>query len=269
MPELPEVETVVRTLERQIQDRQIEDIEILYDKTIVGNPKTFRKSLLGQHFRTFSRRGKYLLFYMDDILLVSHLRMEGKFFLQDPSEPRNKHMHVIFHLDNGKELRYHDTRKFGRMEIMDLKADLTHFHDLGPEPFSIQWNTEYFHSCRKNKSLPVKTFLLDQHVVAGIGNIYADEILFACGIRPSRKVCYLTKKDDENIVSNTRTVLSKAIQAGGTTIRSYTSSLGVSGRFQLQCNVHGRKTCQKCGTTIIIKWIGGRSSYYCPNCQKK
>lgn len=269
MPELPEVETVVRTLEQQICNCKILKVEVLYNKTIVGDPVFFIDRLTGQHFRSFSRRGKYLLFYMDDVLFVSHLRMEGKYFLQDPKEPRTKHMHVIFHLDNGKELRYHDTRKFGRMEILPIDTDLMHFLDLGPEPFSSKFDADYVYRYRKNKNIPVKTFLLDQHFVAGIGNIYADEILFACGIRPTRNVRYLTKKDDEHIVYETKHILKEAIQAGGTTIRSYTSSLGVTGRFQLSCKIHARKTCAKCGHEAIIKWIGGRSSYYCPVCQKK
>lgn len=269
MPELPEVETVVRTLEQQIMDCKILDVEVLYHKIIVGSSQAFIQKLKGQHFRSFSRRGKFLLFYMDDVLFVSHLRMEGKFYLQDPKEARNRHMHVIFHLNNGKELRYQDTRKFGRMEILPIDTDLNNFHALGPEPFSDEFNAAYIHEYRKKKKIPIKTLLLDQHFVAGIGNIYADEILFACGIRPSRSTKYLTKKDEEHLVLETRRILKEAIAAGGTTIRSYTSSFGVTGRFQLSCQIHAQKQCAKCGHKAIIKWIGGRSSYYCPICQKK
>lgn len=269
MPELPEVETVVRTLEHQIKDLEILDVQVRYPKMIDRDAHAFRKILIGQHFRVFDRRGKYLLFYLDDCLLVSHLRMEGKFFLQNPTEPLSKHVHVIFTLSNGQELRYHDTRKFGRMEILSKDTNLTTFHDLGPEPFSSEFNATYLYNIVHHKNIAIKTLLLDQHIVAGIGNIYADEILFACRIRPGRSSKYITKKDCEQLVIQTRRILSLAIEAGGTTIRSYTSSLGVTGRFQLSCMVHEQKVCRVCQTKIKVKWIGGRSSYYCPVCQSR
>lgn len=269
MPELPEVETVVRTLEHQIHNQKIENVIVRYPKMIDCSPATFKKKLVGQHFRRFDRRGKYLLFYLDDILLVVHLRMEGKFFIQKKEEPINKHIHVVFQLNGKNELRYQDTRKFGRMELLPLNTDLKTFHELGPEPFEEEFNASYIKNFLKGKSCPVKSLLLDQSFVAGIGNIYADEILFACRIRPGRSVKRLTYKDCENIVFYTRDILNKAIQAGGTTIRSYTSSLGVTGRFQLSCQVHAQKFCGTCGNEIHVKWIGGRSSYYCPKCQEK
>lgn len=269
MPELPEVETVVRTLEKQIAERQILSVEIIEPGIIEGNPEEFVKALTGQTFRTFSRRGKYLLFYMDDVLFVSHLRMEGRYYLQKSGEPRNQHMHVIFLLDSGYELRYQDTRKFGRMWVMKKDTDLTHFHNLGPDALSDAFNGEYIYRYCKGVKKPVKSLLLDQSFVAGIGNIYADEILFACGIRPGRSCRRLTKQDCDNLVKETNRILCAAIQAGGTTIRTYTSSLGVSGRFQLQCMVHEQKICRICEREIKMKRIGGRSSYYCPICQKK
>lgn len=268
MPELPEVETVVRTLEHQIPDRRITRVHVRFPKVIEGDPDEFCTVLNGQHFRRFARRGKYLLFYMDDVLLCVHLRMEGKFWLQKPEEPLNRHMHVLFDLDDGMQLRYHDTRKFGRMQVLPYDTDLTHFHDLGPEPFDEGFSPEYVHVCRKQKHVPLKTLLLDQHFVAGIGNIYADEILAACGLRPGRSCQRITREDDEHIVRETRRIMKAAIAAGGTTIRSYTSSLGITGLFQTECTVHTMKTCQRCGSEIHMKRIGGRSSYYCPHCQK-
>ena len=249
MPELPEVETVVRTLEKRLKNRKIEKVEVIYEPIITGNPTSFKRKLKGQHFKKFSRRGKFLLFYMDDVLFVSHLRMEGKYYIQDKDEPRDKHMHIIFHLDNGKELRYRDTRKFGRMELCPL-------------------DTKYVLDVCKTRSIPIKSLLLDQHFIAGIGNIYADEILFASRIKPMKPSNKITKKDAELIIEHTRRILEDAIKAGGTTIRSYTSSLGVSGRFQLSCMVHTKEVCQICKSKILVKYIGGRSSYYCPKCQK-
>jgi formamidopyrimidine-DNA glycosylase len=176
-------------------------------------------------------------------------------------------MHVIFQLDDGRQLRYRDTRKFGRMNLLPMDTDILTFHGLGPEPFWDSFNADYIREYCKGRKEPVKSLLLDQHFVAGIGNIYADEICFACGIRPGRSCARMTKKDRENLVTETRRILTRAIAAGGTTIRSYTSSLGVTGRFQLECMVHEQKVCKVCGNEIRMKWIGGRSSYYCPHCQ--
>jgi formamidopyrimidine-DNA glycosylase len=268
MPELPEVETVLRTLEHQIRDQQIMQVQVRWPGVIEGSVPEFCARMEGQHFREFRRRGKYLIFVMDDFLFVSHLRMEGKYFLQDPSEPLSKHVHVCFQLSSGRQLRYHDTRKFGRMTILPKDTDLADFHGLGPEPFDDAFSAAYIHAYRKGRSEPIKSLLLDQSFVAGIGNIYADEILFACGIRPGRSSARLTRKNDEDLVRETRRILQAAIAAGGTTIRTYTSSLGVTGRFQLECMVHEQKQCRVCGSDIHMKWIGGRSSYYCPRCQK-
>ncbi len=268
MPELPEVETVLRTLEGQISDREIISVNILYPKIVENDPEDFIKKLTHQHFRGFHRRGKYLLFEMDDFFFVSHLRMEGKYYLQQPEDPYDRHTHVVFQLDDGRQLRYHDTRKFGRMEIVPLQTDFSHWHDLGPEPFDDAFNAAYVHAFIHNRNVPLKKLLLNQSFVAGIGNIYADEILAACHLRPGRSCRRITRNDEEHIVTMTKAILKAAIAAGGTTIRSYTSSLGVTGRFQLECSVHAQKKCKRCGHDIKVKWIGGRSSYYCPLCQK-
>lgn len=268
MPELPEVETVVRTLEHLIKDACIDHVQILYPKMIEGDRDAFCRKLEGEHFRRFERRGKYLIFRMDHVTLVSHLRMEGKYYVQQPEEPYDRHIHVIFSLKDGRQLRYRDTRKFGRMFITDIDEDFSHFNDLGPEPFDEAFNAAYVRSFRKGKKQPLKSMLLDQSFTAGIGNIYADEILSACGLRPGRSCARITKRDEENIVNETRRILSEAIAMGGTTIRTYTSSLGVTGMFQNDCCVHSQKICRRCGSEIHVKRIGGRSSYYCPHCQK-
>lgn len=269
MPELPEVQTVLDTLETKIKNRKIIDIKILYKPIVECAEKTFKKKLIGQHFRSFKRRGKYLLFEMDDITLVSHLRMEGKYFILDDKTPLNKHDHVIFYLDNGKQLRYNDVRKFGRMELIDKDSDYRDFKQLGPEPFSKEFNKEYCREYLSNKKLPIKQVLLEQSFVAGIGNIYADEILFAIKVNPKTLAYKLTDDEIKDLIKNTRAILKKAIKAGGTTIRSYTSSLGVTGRFQLSLNVHTMKTCPVCGKDIKKITVGGRGTYYCEKCQKE
>ena len=188
MPELPEVETVVRTLELLIPDRRIEHVEVRVPKMIQMDAGEFCRRLEGQHFRRFSRRGKYLIFQMDDVYFIAHMRMEGKFYVQRPEEPLSKHIHVIFDLDDGTQLRYHDTRKFGTMELMELNGDLRSFHELGPEPFDDEFNPGYCRAFLKKRRVPIKQVLLDQSFVAGIGNIYANEICFALRIDP-RKRC--------------------------------------------------------------------------------
>lgn len=268
MPELPEVQTVLDTLHHQIQDLVITDVTVFYPKMIHAELESFIHTLKGNAFRRFERRGKYLIFRMDTCTLVSHLRMEGRFYLQAEGEPVNKHMHVIFDLSDGRQMRYMDTRKFGTMELFEADHCFDDFHDLGPEPFDERFSADYIHTYRKGRTLPLKSLLLDQRFVAGIGNIYADEILFACGLRPGRSCSRITRKDEQHLVQETGRILSEAIEAGGTTIRSYVSSLGVTGRFQLSCMVHTKKTCQICGSQIRVKTIGGRSSYYCPHCQK-
>ena len=270
MPELPEVETVLRTLENRIKDQEIVDIKVLYEP-IVQNKDSFIKSLLHQHFRDFLRRGKYLIFKMDDIYFVSHLRMEGKYYIQKPDEPTNKHNHIIFALSNGMELRYNDTRKFGRMEIYPLDTDLNHLFDLGVEHLSDNFNIEYLKPILNNSSHSIKQDLLDQHIIAGIGNIYADEICFYAKINPACKSKYLDDITINLIVEGTKAILQKAIEAGGTTIRSYTSSLGVTGRFQLSCKVHQKENqqCEICGSLIKKTVVAGRGTYYCPSCQKE
>lgn len=266
MPELPEVETVVKTLENQIKDSQIADIKVLYEP-IVGNAESF-KELIGQHFRLFARRGKYLLFYLDEKLLVAHMRMEGKFYILTDKDPIDKHTHVIFYLADGRQLRYHDVRKFGRMEIRPLDQNLKDFHGLGPEPFDQAFDRAYCRAYLAQRSKPIKEVLLDQSFVAGIGNIYADEICFATHILPTRPASELNDDDCDLLIQATRTILAAAIKQGGTTIRSYTSSLGVTGRFQQELMIHTRQLCGCCNHEVKKIRVGGRGTYYCPVCQK-
>ncbi|MEG0076366.1 DNA-formamidopyrimidine glycosylase [Anaerorhabdus sp.] len=271
MPELPEVETVLRTLEHQIKNQEIIDVKVLWDRIVGDDTQYFISKCMGQHFRDFKRRGKYLLFILDDCILVSHLRMEGKYFYSNKDEPINKHVHVIFTLGNGKELRYQDTRKFGRMEILDIDSDINSFKKLGPEPWDASFTPSYCYQTLHKKTGPIKGALLDQSFVAGVGNIYADEICFKMGVDPRKPCKKITKKNCEDLVQATQETLTRAIELGGTTIRSYTSSLGITGRFQLEVHVHGRfnELCPKCNTEIKKIRVATRGTYYCPHCQKR
>lgn len=272
MPELPEVETVIRTLEHQLGNFTFKKCDVLWDN-IIAYPSVseFKDKIINQKVLKYLRLGKYLVFELNDYFLIAHLRMEGKFYIQNPDEEITKHMHVIFDLDNGKQLRYHDTRKFGKMYLYDKVDDYTSlpvFDHIGLDAFDDKLNVEYLKNKKRNGNL--KNFLLDQSIIAGIGNIYADEICYALSLDPRTAVKNLTDTDYQNIIDETRRILTGAIKAGGTTIRSYTSSLGVHGRFQLQLKVHQREgePCKKCGTIIKKIKVGGRGTYYCEKCQK-
>ena len=276
MPELPEVETVRATLEKQIIGYTIKKVKV-YCERIVLNEKedVINAKLVGETIRKINRYGKYLIFILDKHSFLSHLRMEGKYFLKKEDEERNKHEHVIFSFTNGLELRYHDVRKFGLIKILDttdMKEILKEeeLNKLGPEAHSLSLNATYlFNKLHKLKE-SLKTALLDQTIICGLGNIYVDEVDFLSNLKPTTSCQMITYDDCENIIKNSRLVLNKAIEAGGTTIRSYTSSLGVTGRFQLNLNVHTKagSPCPLCGTIIEKIKVGGRGTYYCPSCQK-
>jgi len=268
MPELPEVETVVRILETQIVNQTIESVTLKWFKTI-ENSDYFIKEVVGQTIQRVSRRGKYINIHLEKGSILVHLRMEGKFYIKDKNEAPFKHTHVILHL-NSFNLEFNDTRKFGRM-IYTEDAQSYLNHKLGLEPFDPKLTVEYLRLKAKNRRIALKTFLLDQSVIAGIGNIYSDEICFLMKRNPNVSVARLRLKDWENCIQITRDVLQSAIEAGGSSIRTYTSSLGVTGLFQLNIHVYGRsnKPCHNCQTLLIRSVIGQRSSVYCPNCQKR
>ncbi len=267
MPELPEVETVVQTLRHQILHQKILSAQVFWKRTIYES-ETFIRDVSNQHIQDITRRGKYIIFTLNQGFMSVHLRMEGRFYLTPLDEAPKKHTHVVFYLEHQK-LEFNDTRKFGRIKysVEDPVGLLT---QLGLEPFDERLNPAYLRLKSKNRSVPIKTFLLDQSVIAGVGNIYADEICFLCHLSPLKRVNRLTLKQWQELIDQVRMVLSDAILAGGTTVRSYTSSLGVTGRFQNTLNVYGRasQACVTCGTSLKSIKIGQRTSVYCPICQK-
>jgi formamidopyrimidine-DNA glycosylase len=272
MPELPEVETVKNILNSKIKGVTIKDVKLHY-KNIIEYPTSdiFIKKIINQKINDIQRKGKWLMFELDNYYLLSHLRMEGKYNIKDKEDTLNKHEHVTFVLSNNKELRYQDVRKFGRMylytkeEVYDKKP----LNELGKEPWDKELTKEYLKSKYKNKKLPIKTVILDQTIITGIGNIYADEILFLSNITPLKETSLLSDKDLDNIINNTKIVLEKAIKLGGTTIRTFSAG-EVHGRFQNELNVHGKvkEPCTVCGTLITKIKVNGRGTYYCTNCQK-
>lgn len=270
MPELPEVETVKNTLKKLVLNKTIRNTKVLYDGIIATNKKDFINNTKNQTIIDITRRGKWLIFELNDYYLLSHLRMEGRYYLKDKTDPVLKHEHVIFEFDNDT-LRYIDTRKFGKMHLIK-KEDLNKtepLSSLGLEPFSELLTKEYLKDKLKNKKIAIKTSLLDQSIIVGIGNIYVDEILFLSRIHPQKSSNTLTKKELENIIKFTKEVLTNAIKQGGTTIKSYEATEGVHGLFQHHLLVHTKEICPVCNTKLIKIRVNGRGTYYCPNCQKE
>ena len=212
------------------------------------------------------------MFVLDDYFLLSHLRMEGKYFIKNNKDKVLKHEHVVFKLDDGKELRYMDVRKFGKMHLIEKNKikEIGPLVDLGLEPWDKELTVDYLKNMFSKKKLPIKSVLLDQSIIVGIGNIYADEILFLSCINPLKKACDLDDREIANIIKYTRLELEDAIKKGGTTIRSYSSVNGIHGLFQQELNVHTKEgeKCPRCGENIIKIKVGGRGTYYCENCQK-
>ncbi|MBQ0065784.1 MAG: DNA-formamidopyrimidine glycosylase [Firmicutes bacterium] len=275
MPEGPEVQTVISTLERQIKGARIEDVEVRYEKCVEPNITDFKR-VIGQSFLEFSRIGKYLIFTMEDFQMVVHLRMEGKFYILDsrPEAKTWKHIHVIFRLEDGRYLCYHDTRKFGRLGLYDKMEDFSKLPPLvnvGYDVLDQRATGRYFYEQIHHSQRTLKAALLDQSILAGIGNIYANEICFSAGLDPRSRCTRISKKDCEQIVFHAKRILNGAIKAGGTTIRSYTSSLGVTGLFQLKLKVHAREgePCLVCGTPIKKIVVNTRGTYLCQQCQKR
>lgn len=275
MPELPEVETVVRTLEHQLGNVTIMDCRVLWNNIIAyPDAATFTKEISGKTIQGYHRLGKFLIFDLGDKIWIAHMRMEGKFFVQKPGDVFDKHTHVLLTLQDGRQLRYHDTRKFGRMWLYDKQVDIASypcFHNFGLDALDERVDAKELYHRLHHKKTALKAVLLDQSIIAGIGNIYADEICFAMGMHPETRINHLRKKDFEELLVQTRRILQGAIRAGGTTIRSYTSSLGVDGRFQLKLKVHAKKgeSCSSCGTEIKKISVAGRGTCYCPACQKR
>ncbi len=266
------METVRQTLRKRILKRKIKSVNVYYERMIESDINEFKKFFVGKCFSEIDRRGKWLLFEIGDYYLCSHLRMEGKYFIKDSNEPKEKHEHVIFSFEDGEDLRYHDTRKFGRMCLVK-KSDIESYepvHKQGIEPIDKKLSKEYLLEKFHKSNLPIKTLLLDQTIIAGLGNIYANEVLFKAKINPYKKGKELSLDECERIVKSSREIIEEAIKCGGTTIRSYTSSLGVTGRFQQNLYVHKRdgENCKICNNPLIKEFIGGRSTYYCSNCQK-
>jgi len=273
MPELPEVETITRILKPLLIGKTINKIDVYRNATIIGDAKLFVKSLTRQTYKDITRIGKFLIFHFsNDYVLITHLRMEGKFYDFLESEPDSDYAKVVFHLDNGHKMCFDDSRCFGIM-ILSTESEYKNVKDLahlGPEPFYID-DCQYLIDRTKRSNHPIKSTLLDQTLMAGIGNIYADEICFACGLNPLTPAKLLTKKDWENVVESAKKILTQAIQEGGSTIKSYHPSKDIDGKFQGNLKAYGKidEPCPRCGHIMKFIKVNGRGSNFCPICQPK
>jgi formamidopyrimidine-DNA glycosylase len=276
MPELPEVETVVKGLRPLIADKIVTAVEIREENMIAypeDNIEAFRDSLIGSKIEAVNRRGKYIIIELStDKNMVIHLRMTGKLLVKEVKEFRDKHTHVIFSLNDGQEIRFNNIRKFGRVYLIDKNhpEQAGGLADLGPEPLSDELTVGDFKKLFENRRALMKSLLLNQHFIAGIGNIYADEILFRSEVRPDRTADTLTEAEKEAIYHNMREILKKGIIYGGTSFSDYVNAFGEKGSFQEELRVHQRQgeECYECGTIIEKIKISGRSTYFCPQCQK-
>ncbi len=262
MPELPEVETVVRELNHNIKGKIIKEIQPVYDKVFsVGSEPEILK---GFKIATVKRRAKYIIFNFANspLHLISHLRMTGEYLYNQDIE-KNRFVRCIFRFTDNSLMAFADMRKFGRFDISD---DLTkRFKDIGVEPLSDDLNFAYLKNVL-NKSKPIKLQLLDQSIIAGIGNIYADEVLFLSKINPQRQASSISEKEIKALVKNIKLVLQKAIDDTGNILPDYREK-GDKGNYY---NVYGqnKKKCKICSSIIEKIILGGRGTHFCPKCQK-
>ncbi|MFC6289141.1 bifunctional DNA-formamidopyrimidine glycosylase/DNA-(apurinic or apyrimidinic site) lyase [Levilactobacillus angrenensis] len=273
MPELPEVETVRRGLTRLVQGATIDHVDVYYRKMVTPEAEVFTADLIGRQIDRIDRRGKYLLFrFSGELTMVSHLRMEGKYDVQPTGSPITKHTHVVFHLTDGRDLRYTDTRKFGRMRLVPTGTEgtaLPSLGKLGPEPtadtLTLAYMQQIFHKSHK----VVKPFLLDQSKIAGLGNIYADEVLWLSKINPLTPADELSDAQLKTLRQSIITEIGLAIKGHGTTVHSFSTAFGEAGQFQNHLHVYGREgePCERCGTEIVKIKVAQRGTHYCPHCQ--
>lgn len=272
MPELPEVETVKNHLNKIIKNKVINDVLILRHSIIDGDEKEFVKALKGQKIIDVKRRGKFLIFNLTGShVLISHLRMEGKYIKGKNINDKSKYARIIFVFKDKSILNYDDSRTFGRMIIKNKEnyLQLPPLSLLGQEAID-DINVNKFYSLIHNDRRYIKEVLLDQNVISGLGNIYVDETLFASKISPLSQACCLNKNDIKNILNNAKKILLKAIKNNGTTVHTFTWDAGKSGNFQSLLKVYGKKgkLCPNCDKPFVKIKLKGRGTTYCPHCQK-
>ena len=270
MPELPEVETTCRGIAPHVVGKKITRVVVRERRLRYPIPRNFAAKVTGQRIDGVSRRGKYLLLACDDGTLIIHLGMSGNLRLVPVATPAEKHDHVDLCLSNGLVLRLRDPRRFGLM-VWTVDDPLSHplLNDLGPEPLTAAFNGAYLNERARGRSVPVKQFIMDAKVVAGVGNIYANEALFMAKVHPRRAAGRVTADEYVALAKAIKRVLRKAIGAGGTTLRDFVDGDGRAGYFSQQLQVYGRagQPCRRCAHAIELERQGQRATYFCPHCQ--
>ena len=278
MPELPEVETIVRGLREPLVGRQFTAVHVGWENLIArprpelaegSTVREFDRSLVGQSILGLKRRGKYLIFDLSGSRsLIIHLRMTGRLIIADPDDELDKHDHLIFELDDGRELRFNNMRKLGRVYVVDDEKEVV--GKLGPEPLDDDFAPTDFAALLSGRRGKIKSLILNQQFVAGVGNIYADEALFAARIHPERKANTLTTEEIQCLHHTIRQVLIQGIENRGTSFSDYRDAEGKEGGNQEYLTVFRRtnQPCPRCATPIERTVVGGRGTYFCPRCQK-
>jgi len=270
MPELPEVETTRRGIAPHIEGQKIDQVTIRNHKLRWPIPSDLADILGGQTIQSISRRAKYLLFQCDSGLLIIHLGMSGHLQIMTESDPIAKHSHFEIQLENKLILRFTDPRRFGAVLWTQEKSDDYHLlNHLGPEPLSDDFSSEYLIPLLTGRRCSIKTFIMNGHYVVGVGNIYANEALFLARIHPKTPAGEVVEADVDSLVRVIKEVLTKAIAAGGTTLKDFRKSDGKPGYFAQQLNVYGREgeACPQCASLIKQYKESQRASFYCPQCQ--
>ncbi|MCL6444125.1 MAG: DNA-formamidopyrimidine glycosylase [Alicyclobacillus sp.] len=276
MPELPEVENVRRSLVATVLGKTIDHVDVRLPRLIrtPDDSSRFALELAGRTIAGVDRRGKYLVLKVPPYTLVSHLRMEGQYrFVEAPAEatPEALHTHVVFHFSDGSALRYRDVRQFGTMDLVPENGPFPKgLASLGPEPFDEQLTGKVLYARIHPRSAPLKAVLLDQTTVAGLGNIYVDEALWAVGVHPAVAASRLTRAQADALLTAIRDVLDRAIAAGGSSVKTYQDGYGRHGGFQMELAVYGQegKPCPRCGTDIQKTRVAGRGTHFCQVCQR-
>jgi formamidopyrimidine-DNA glycosylase len=270
MPELPEVETTRLGLVARIVGRRVQQVVVREYRLRWPVPRNLASRLKGAVVHSIRRRGKYLLFDCGSGHLLVHLGMSGRLTVVTPDHPLRRHDHVDIAFEGGDVVRFNDPRRFGAMLWVRDPERHALLKGLGVEPFDEAFSGELLHRLSRGRRVPVKQFVMDAHVVTGIGNIYANEALFAAGIHPARAAGRLSRQRHDRLALEIRRTLQRALAAGGSTLRDFVASDGRPGYFQLEYAVYGREgePCPTCAATVRALRHGGRSTFYCPACQR-
>jgi formamidopyrimidine-DNA glycosylase len=271
MPELPEVETTRRGVAPHVEGRRVAALHVYDSRLRWPVPSDLAKNLVGRGIDRIDRRSKYLLFRIGADTLLVHLGMTGSLRVYKRPPERRAHDHVDLVMDDGTVVRYNDPRRFGAILWVPSPADAHPLlARLGPEPFDPAFDAAYLWRTLRSRTAAIKLALMDNGVVVGVGNIYANESLFRAGIRPSLPAHRVSRPRLVRLVDDVRNVLTEAIAKGGSTLRDYVDASGEPGYFQLQYFVYGREgePCRVCGTKIRVRRLGARASFYCAACQR-